>query len=398
MRICGVICEYNPFHSGHALHLREARRLSGAEVVVCVMSGHFTQRGDPAIADAWTRAKMALMGGADVVVQLPTLFAVRPAQRFAIGGVALLAALGCDTLAFGAEQADLSALCDAADRLALEDDAQRVLLREGLARGLSHPRARAIALGEPLSGALDIAQPNNALAISYLQALTALRAPMQPIAIARAGSGYHDARLTPLASATAIRAAISAGQWDALAEAMPETAYTLLRETRDAGRLHNPGALDTVLIAKLRAMPPDAIAALCDVTEGLEHRFAEAARKAGSREDLLARVKSKRYTHARLSRIACAALLNIPQALADTHPLPTYARVLGFRRDAAPLLRRWQDHADIPIITRAVDPRVKADPAFALDLAATDLWALGCANPAWRAAGLDYTTSPVIVE
>ena len=400
MRICGILCEYNPFHNGHAYHLAQARARSQADAVVCVMSGSFTQRGLPALADKWTRAHMALACGADVVVELPALYAVRSAEHFARGGIALLAALGAQTLCFGAEVADLDALREVACLLRQEPPAFARALRAGLDEGLSHARARAQAVQAVLPAVRGdlLTQPNCALALAYLQAIDAQGGALQPLAVPRVGAGYHDAADGPLASATAIRAAVARADMAAVAQAMPEVAFTLLAQARREGRLHAPDALDTALLASLRAAAPEDLCVLCDVVEGMEHRILRAAREAGTRDALLRRIKSKRYPHARLSRILCAALLGMRQALADAYPMPPYVRVLGFRLQAAPLLKRWQDECALPCILRAADPRLAGHPVFSLEVLATDLWALGAQQPERRAARQDYTTPPVILR
>ncbi|MDR3050916.1 MAG: nucleotidyltransferase family protein [Oscillospiraceae bacterium] len=396
MNVCGVICEYNPFHNGHALHLAEARRLSGADYLVCAMSGPFTQRGDAARLDKWMRARMALLCGADVVVELPTLYAVRPAEDFARAGVALLRALGATHLAFGAECADLGALQAAAALLDAEDEALSQQTRAGLAQGMCHARARGQALAAALPSA-DINQPNNALGVAYLRALAEVGVPMIPVLVPRRGAGYLDERLQPFASATACRAAMDAGQWDALARAMPEAAHALLLAARDAGGLHAPAGLDAALLGRLRVMTVQEGAALCGVGEGLESRLLRAARKAGSRQALLTEMKCKRYTRARLSRVLTAALLGMHQSLAGAYPAPPYARLLGLRKHASALVRGWQRGAGVPVITRGADARVARCPVFALDVRAGDLWALGCTGEAQRAARQDYTQRPVII-
>ena len=395
MRVCGVICEYNPFHNGHAYHLTQAKTLSQADYIVCAMSGSFSQRGEPMLADKWSRARMALLGDADLVVELPTLFATRPAEDFALSGVALLLALGADSLAFGSEWIDLAALQETSALLEQETPAFQETLRAELAQGKTLARARTQALPPDISGIL--AQPNSALAVCYLRALHKLGSGITPILIPRMGSGYHDTTPGPMASATAVRAAYKAARWENIRAAVPPSAYALLREAHELGRLHQPDALDIALLAALRSMPRHQIAALNDVNEGLEYRIQKAAWAAGTREQLLAAIKCKRYTHARLSRILCAALLGITQDLAHRYPQPTYARVLGFRANARPLLSYLKRNADLPLITKVASCSQVTDDCFALDLRATDLWALGCASPAARAGRVDFLTSPVIL-
>ena len=334
MRVCAVICEYNPFHLGHAYHLRAAREASGADYVLCLMSGALTQRGAFARHDKWLRARAALENGADLVLELPTRFACAPAPDFASGGVALLSALGVAThLSFGCESSALPLLSAAAALFKAESPAFSAALRARLADGLPYPRARALA-AEPAAG---------------------------------------------------LPAALSAG---------PSPAPLQAAEAR--GFVHEEEALTQALLYRLRTASPDALAALYGMDEGLERRFLAAAQTCASRETLLDFVKTKRYTRARLSRLCAYALLDLSRDFAQAHRAPEYARVLGFRRSAAPLLKAVKRRSAIPLVTKAADFD-RAHPLFALDVRAQDLWSLGVSNPALRSSGRDFTTSPILV-
>lgn len=395
MQVCGVICEYNPFHHGHALHLARARALSGADYIVCVMSGSVTQRGVFARHDKWTRARMALEHGADLVLELPVRFACASAEEFARGGVALLSSLGVVThLSFGCEPDSLPYLNQLSALLSDEPPEYKQLLREHLDRGLPYPRARAMA-AQQVSAIPDldarIAQPNTALALEYLRALPQ---GISPVPVAREGSGYHDESLSPLASASAVRAAIMQGNLSAALAAVPSP--DLLQSCEARADIHEEEALTQALLCLLRITPIETLAQIAGMTEGLEHLFLRVARSARTRDELIQTVKSKRYTYARLSRICTNILLGVTQRFADTHAAPTYARVLGFRREAQPLLAAIKKSGSLPLITKAADYD-RSDPLFALDLRAQDLWSLGCSSPALRQSGRDFTTSPIIL-
>ena len=392
MIVCGIICEYNPFHRGHAYHIARARALSGADYVVCAMSGPVVQRGVFARHDKRLRARMALRSGADLVLELPARFACAPAPEFARGGVSLLAGLGVVThLSFGCEPSALPILRDAAALLANETPAFAATLREGLGRGLPYPKARALAAEQSsnIPGLSDLlAQPNAALALEYLAALPE---SIVPVPVAREGAGYHDAALAPLASATAVRAALSEGRLDDALAAVPYP--ELLRGAEQSGAVHGEEALTQALLYRLRTMDTDALAAIAGMDEGLHNRFLAAARTAATRDELILAVKSKRYTYARLSRIATNALLGVTADFARANSRPTYARVLGFRKAAQPLLAEIKCCGALPLIS---SPAGSDDPLLALDVCAQDLWALGCQSPALRAAGQDYTAGIVI--
>ena len=391
MRVCAVICEYNPFHLGHAYHLRAAREVSGADYVLCLMSGALTQRGAFARHDKWLRARAALENGADVVLELPTRFACSPAPDFAGGGVALLAALGVVThLSFGCEPSALPLLSAAASLFKSESPDFSAALQRSLADGLPYPRARALAAEQLAEIPADLlAQPNAALALEYLQALPET---IVPVPIARQGSGYHDASLSALSSATAVRAALARGGLTAALAAIPSP--EALRAAEESGFVH---ALTQALLYRLRTASPAELAALYGMDEGLENRFIAAAQTCSTRETLLDCVKTRRYTRARLSRLCAYALLNLTRDFAQTHRAPDYARVLGFRKSAAPLLKTINQRSSIPLITKAANFD-RSNPLFALDVLAQDLWSLGVSNPSLRASGRDFTTSPAILS
>lgn len=395
MRVCAIICEYNPFHNGHARHLALAREKSGADFMLCLMSGALTQRGAFARHDKWLRARMALLGGADLVLELPCRFACAPAPDFASGGVALLRALGVVThLSFGCEAQSLDILFAARDALRDESPAFQSVLKEALDRGLPYPRARALAAesASGLSGlAEQIARPNAVLALEYLQALPD---DISAVPILREGCGYHDSSPSPLASATGVRAALTMGDVQTAGAAVPFPEELLSAERR--GEFHSEDALTQALFYRLRTMDAASLRDIVGMDEGLEYRFLRAAQTAASREELIAAIKSKRYTHARLSRLCAHILLGVSRDFAAAHRTPTYARVLGFRKDAAPLLRAIKAHASIPLVTKAA-AFDRADPLFSLDIRGQDLWSLGVSNPALRACGRDFTTSPIIL-
>ncbi len=432
MKIAGIIAEYNPFHLGHEYHIRETRRVSGCDCVVACMAGSFVQRGEPARLDKWSRAEMALRCGADAVFELPAAWAVRTADAFALGGVAILSGLGCDLLSFGSEIADMGLL----NRLAALGEAEppelSAAIQRGLAEGKSHARARGEAIAERLGIAPEaLNAPNLALAVEYLRALRKLNSSMEPLAIRRRGDYHGDAcrgaqGATPapencgeakrdsapascargaegsaarlagaasppedrygarqeFASASAIRAMLDRGEMEAALACVPGVARELLAA---APGMHAP---DDLLLYALRNMTEGELAALPDVGEGLEHRLARCAWEATSLAELIDMLKCKRYTRARLTRLCAHALLGVTQEFLAEHPLPEYARLLGMREDAKPLLRELSRRATLPI---ASDPvKLRDDPIFQLECRATDLRALCCDDPEKRHAGQEF--------
>lgn len=382
MRIAGVVAEYNPFHKGHAYHIRRTRELTGCDYVVACMDGHFTQRGEPALLSKWDRARMALACGVDAVFELPAMDAVRPADAFARGGVAILGSIGVDALSFGCETQDLSMLRRIALWSLREPEALSGEIRCGLGRGLSYPRARGEAMSRMLGvPAETINRPNTILAVEYLRAIEALGLSMEPVAVLRQGD-YYDLSLDGMASASAIRGAFERGEDRAAREALPEAARPFA--VPDAAH-----AMDDMLMLRLREMSLQEMAALPDMAEGLEHRLYRLCRQTSTRKDLLEALKCKRYTHARLSRMLTHALLGFRQADTLACELPDYARLLGTRRGAEPLLRELDRRAKLPIVASA--SALKGNPRFEMECRATDIWALLRDDPAKRLPGRELT-------
>jgi predicted nucleotidyltransferase len=349
-----VVCEYNPFHNGHAYQLGRTRELTGCAYLVCVMSGAFTQRGIPAVLDARTRARMALVNGADVVFELPALFAVRDARAFARGSVALLDALNvCGWLSFGCED---TGLLDEACALDESDPAAVESLRDGLARGETFARAR----GLPN-------MPNLILGVEYRRALAGLDSAMEPVAIPRVTEAVM--------SASKLRSMLPDVR--AIEPYVPRDVSEAI--IADPGALRRAANLDSYIIGILRMMTAGTLADIVDVGEGLENRILAAASVVSTREELIARVKCKRYTYARLSRILAQAAIGLTKPLAAERPTPGYARLLGFRETARPLLRLISDNARIPIVYRAGPFR--RDPVFQLDIRAEAAASLAAASP-----------------
>ena len=380
MKIAAVIAEYNPFHNGHQRHIARTRD-AGCDAVVCVMDGHITQRGEFACLSRWDRCRAALLGGADAVIELPSLFACRSADRFASAGVFLSRALGADVLSFGCETDDLSLLRDMA--FLEEDAAFRETMRFYLERGESQPRARAKACAEALGVPEENLPtgPNAILAAEYLRALRRVgEGAPEPLAIVRTG-GYHSMELGRFASAGALRAAVAEGRGEEARQGIPpEAAFQL-----DAMAARH-GADDLFLQALRRGS--GYLASLPDVSEGLENRVFSAAWEASTLNDALEIAKCKRYTRARLNRLAMHALTGLTAELAGRCPAPDYLRIVGARADAAGVLRELRYRARLPVLT-AVD--LKNNPVFQFECAVTDLWALTRDRPEERRAGQEFS-------
>ena len=330
MNFVGIIAEYDPFHSGHALQLRMLRQRGASTIAVCMSTGVVQRGGVPILPEA-VRVRAALAAGADLVVALPAPYANASAEQFAAAGVHLLAALGCDTLAFGAEtpepaplQAAAAALCSAAFPAAL---------RSQLESGLPFAAARAAAAETLCPGAADLLQtPNNILGIEYCKAI--LR---QGAAHGTAQTGQVQGQA--LASASHIRQLVHTQGIKAASPFVPQAAMELYRQAAEQGQLADPEKFSTAVLTLLRTKTPEQLSTLRGAGEGLENRLYAAAREAETVNDLYDRLKTKRYPTARL---VLDAVLDVPAA--GLPALPPYLLVLGAKRSALPLLK----HAKIP--------------------------------------------------
>ncbi|MGI6152771.1 MAG: nucleotidyltransferase [Christensenellaceae bacterium] len=395
MKIAGIIAEYNPFHNGHAYHIQKTRDGFGADYVVCVMSGHFTQRGLPAIADKWTRAKSALCCGADAVLELPFLSAVRSAEGFAYGAVRLLNALGCiDLLSFGSEAGTIDPLADCAQILLEEPDEYKECLAKKLGDGASYASARAHALEACMpSGGSDVLNgSNNILAVEYLKALARVGSRIAPVTIKRLDTEYNSSEPSAkMASASALRSIILKEGYDReyLSRYIPSDA---LYSSCDG--LVDSSSLFPHLAYKLRMMPLEAIRNIFEVAEGLEYKIKEAAKYAKSYEELLDLIGSKRYAKSRISRILLYCLFDITkQTVHATDSSPTYAHLLGFRQESRDLISTIAKRSRIPFITKAAE--FIEDAGFSYDLLASDIYALLTKKTA--PAGRDFTQKLIVV-
>lgn len=384
MKTMAVICEYNPFHNGHAYQLATHRKELEADGIIAVMSGQFVQRGAPAVCDKWTRAKMALAGGCDLVLELPAIYATASAERFASGAVSLIEQLKIvDYLSFGSECGCLDKLADIADLLLSPGFHNRV--ETALKRGASYPSARTEVISESLGKeyAALLSTPNNTLGIEYLKALKKLRSRILPYTLRRAvGSGRF-------ATASDIRSMLVSGN-DATS-LLPTSTSEILSQTEI---FSGGAALDHIITYLFRTLTLEQLRRIPDMTEGLEHRFITAAAKYHTFEDIISAVKTKRYTQTRLNRIIINLLLGITQE--DILIEPQYIRVLGMNETGRSILRAMKKKVSIPIIVKTADAKLTTSHAkrmFEIDVKASDIYAL----LTQKRGAADYTTSPVIV-
>lgn len=392
MQVAGTICEYNPFHSGHAWQLAELRR-RGAKAIVCCMSGNFTQRGDYALVRKHVRAEAAVRSGADLVLELPLPWATASAEAFARGGVEVLSATGViDTLAFGSECADTAKLVRVAD--ALRSDGFATALKAELARGDSFAASRQRA-AEMLCGADAeiLANPNDILGVEYCKALR--DTDIAPLALPRIGATHDGGPAGGYAPASYIRAHLAQGAERLMAPAM----LRLYEQEAEAGRA--PVRMETVeraILARLRTMTEDDFAIYDEGSEGLYHRFYH-ARGAATIETLLDEVKTKRYAHARLRRMLLSMYLGVKPE--DRRSWMPYVRVLAMNDKGKSLLHEMRKKAALPVVVKPADARelsMEAQRLMDMEARAADLYALAYPELRRSAGGSEWRTNPVIVE
>ncbi len=369
MKKVGIVAEYNPFHRGHAWHLLQTRQALGECAVIAVMSGNFVQRGDCAITDKWARAGAALEGGADLVLELPTVWACASAEAFAQGAVAILRAAGADTLSFGSESGDGALLSGAAD--ALDSPEFQPALRRYLDQGLPFARCRHLAARDLLGerGAACLANPNDNLGIEYLRAARRLEFTPAVLAVPRVGAGHDGGNHPDYPSASHLRALIYEGK-------LP---------------MDNPASLrynERGVLSRLRELGRPDFDALPDCGEGLANRLYRCARQATGLEELYTLAKTKRYAHARIRRAVVWACLGLRAA--DRPERPPYLRVLAANGRGIRVLRELK--SDLPVITKPAAGH--GIPLLELEGRCTDFFSLCRKRP--MPCGAEWSTSPVV--
>ena len=376
----GIIAEFNPFHNGHKYLLEKAKDENG---VVAVMSGSFVQRGDIAITDKWTRAGMALDNGADLVIELPVIYSLNTAQKFALGAVLTLAATGIiNRITFGSESGNTDAIKKAAFLTANEPETVSLKIKELIKTGINYPSARAKAYKDFLDSEI-LSTPNDILGVEYIRAAIDSKFNCEFCAVERKGVSHDSHEINgSVASASQIRNMIRKNT--EVTEFIPGSydfpIYSLSR-------------LDTAITAKLRTCGSEYLKTINDVSEGLENRFISAAAECDTFEEICSLVKSKRYTLSRIRRIALSSYIGLTKELASL--APSYIRVLGMNDKGKELLKQMKKTASIPVVIKSSE--LKNDKIFKLNNSAEDVFSLCCNDKNYRKGGRDFTVSPVIV-
>lgn len=387
MNVCGIICEYNPFHNGHKYHIQQTKEKFGATHIVSVMSGNFTQRGDIAIVDKYKRAETALKNGVDLVIELPVAYALGSAEQFAQGAVYLLNALGCvNMLSFGSECGDIKLLRETAGAVYYAQESEE--LAAYMKDGLSYPAALQKAIDKYYTSDVleTLTSPNNTLAVEYIKAIDSVASPIHPVTIKR-HKAAHDSENdsdSDILSASQLRRLIS--------EKKDISQYAPYCDFSATASMSN---IETAVLSKLRSMSKASIEKTPNVLMGLENRIYRAVNVSTSLNELLFLVKTKRYTLARIRRIILSSFLGITKN--DLKNSPSYVRILGMNSKGKEILSAAK--CDLPINTSLSQLAKTNDAAkrqAKLEERCDNQYALAFDQK--LPCGIDYTAKPIIFE
>ena len=399
MNITGIITEYNPFHNGHLYHLSEAKKNTNADAIVCVMSGNFVQRGGPAIIDKWKRTEMALNNGVDLIIELPTYYAVSSAEFFAKGSVSILHHLGVvNNLFFGSECGNVDKLTAISKILVNEDSELKSLIKEHLAKGDTYAKAREKSLIEYLKDEeinKIVTSSNSILGIEYIKSSLRLNSNISPSTLKREWSNFNDKNLSKsFSSATAIRELLkNKNSLENLKNLIPEESYKIFSKLQDED-YHLVFDEDMFKFIRYKIQTNCInFNNLYEITEGLENKLIKELYSSNSYEDFILKVKSKRYTYSKISRILTHIYLGLDSNnfLNIDDPNNLYARVLGFNKTGREVLSLIKRNSSIPLITKV--PRFTNNPLLKFDIQATAAYSIlnNKINP-----NKDYLQSPII--
>lgn len=357
MKTVGIIAEYNPFHNGHKYQIEKAKELTGADTVIVIMSGSFTQQGNIAIVDKFKRAEMAIKCGADLVIELPTIFATSSAEMFALGAVNILDKLNViDYLVFGTECYNIDTLNSIVDKIQDNKNTIDIQIQKEIQNGISYALARDNVLKEFLNEKeyIEFSKPNNILGIEYLKALKELHSNIKPIAIKREISNHNDKSITNdsiFASATSIRNELEKNNTIAtVLKIIPEQTYNIL----DTSNIVFNEDMFKLLRYKILSLGKQNIEKTHDVSEGLENKIYDAIITSNSYNELIKNIKSKRYTMSRIKRVLAHIMLDITKEKYETLSNIYYARILKINKNNN-ILSVLTKNSSIPVISNLDD-------------------------------------------
>lgn len=400
MNAAGIIVEYNPFHNGHYYHIQETKKLTGADLIVAVMSGNFLQRGEPALVSKWARTKMALLGGADIVIELPYVFATQKAQNFAGGAVSLLDALNVTSICFGSENGEIKPFYETLNVMSNNETEFNFFLKDSLKKGKSYPRATADAFlslkGNDIS--IDLSQPNNILGFHYIQAIENIKSTIMPYTIKRKTAHYHDQEFhnQTIASATSVRNKLFSGNKDditAIHHVIPKTTDQQLIEYKNRyGTFHNWENYFPFFKYRLLSMTPNDLRLIYEVEEGIENRIVQNISSSHTFKEFMEKIKTKRYTWTRLQRICLHILTNSTKQEMKSNK-PSYIRLLGTTTIGQKYLNIHKKNLSLPLVSKLAS---FSDDQMMVDIKASRIYA-ACLKEPYRSIMIkeEYSTPPV---
>lgn len=404
MKAVGIVVEYNPFHNGHAHHVEQSLVKSNADVVIAVMSGSFLQRGEPALLSKWNRTKMALLGGVDVVIELPYAFATQKAEVFARGALEILGSCGCEYICFGSESGHIEDFYSTIQFLSENHTKYEENIKKNMTSGMSYPKATSTAFHDlqPPETIMNLSLPNNILGYHYLRAIETLKLPITPLTVARKNAGYHDSEFSSdrIASATSIRKSIftQKGQIMDLDSYVPTSTFQELMDYQNQfGQFHNWESYWPLLQYRLLTSSTQELSKIYEVEEGIEHRLIEMVGNADSFSEFMTLLKTKRYTWTRLQRLCTHILTNTSkEEMLSGMEKANYLRLLGMTSKGRQYLNKWKKQSELPIISRLASyPHHEID----LDIKAAKTYSLGAKKQHRHTLlAMEYSQHPIFIN
>ncbi|MCM3386649.1 nucleotidyltransferase [Ureibacillus chungkukjangi] len=402
MKAVGVVVEYNPFHNGHFYHISQSKSKANADVVIAVMSGHFLQRGEPALLDKWHRTKMALNNGVDLVIELPYVFCTGHATSFAEGAIQLLEAIGCTKFAFGSEEGSIDPFLNTVHLLKKHEEQYNALIKQYVTTGISYPQSLYKAYEELRQNeenqTIDLSQPNNILGYHYIEAAKRLKLEIEPMTIPRIQAGFHDDINTQstIASATGIRKALfEQHSLHEIKQFVPDESYNQMESWQNKyASFINWETFWPYLRFSILRNTPEQLTQFADVSEGIEFALVKAAKKSETFSQFMNQIKSKRYTWTRLQRMVTHIYTGITKEQLHNSKMPSYIRLLGMTKNGQAYLSQNKKQFQLPLISRVASTN---DPMLQLDIRATDMYALGVELALGKQIASDYQTPPIRV-
>ncbi len=379
-KVAAIICEYNPFHNGHKYHIEQTKKQTGAQYVICIMSGSMVQRGEIAITDKWQRAQTAVNSGADLVIELPAYYVLQSAQNFAFGAVDLLNKSGVvDYLSFGSETGDIEHLKSISNIIDTQPEVFTNTLKQQMDIGIGYPAAFEAALSA--CGIKDKLSPNDILAVNYIKALMQLNSAIVPVAVPRT-SNYHSTSANGnCASATAVRNMIKTG--DDISSLVPQIPSDIYNESR----------LESLVLGFFRLAQPHSLRDILGMEEGLAERMISCAKKAASLDEFINSCVTKRYTAHRIRRVMMCSCLGIKKGFECD-----YIRVLASNKNGFEIILQIKQKGLVDVITKMADFKPHKNSSIQFDIMSTDIAALCSQIEQNRIASRDYTAPPVIIK